>query len=31
MRVLEIHRHWREAVGPELPLMIDCYMGLDVP
>lgn len=28
---IEIHRHWREAVGPELPLMIDCYMGLDVP
>jgi L-rhamnonate dehydratase len=27
----EIHRHWREAVGPDLPLMIDCYMGLDVP
>ena len=23
-RNVEIHKHWRERVGPEQPLMIDC-------
>jgi L-rhamnonate dehydratase len=24
-------QHWRETVGPDYPLMIDCYMSLTVP
>lgn len=28
---VEIHRKWREAVGPDFPLMLDCYMSLTVP
>ncbi|EGD79958.1 L-rhamnonate dehydratase [Salpingoeca rosetta] len=24
-------RKWRETVGPEFPLMLDCYMALSVP
>ena len=29
-RNLELVRECREAVGPELEIMLDCYMGLDV-
>ena len=25
---VEIHQKWRDAVGPDFPLMIDCYMAL---
>eukprot|EP01052_Picozoa_sp_SAG31_P028802 SAG31_NODE_2810_length_5061_cov_12.226522_6_plen_309_part_00 len=28
---VEIHRQWRDAVGPDFPLMVDCYMSLTVP
>eukprot|EP00542_Grammatophora_oceanica_P011406 CAMPEP_0194037820 /NCGR_PEP_ID=MMETSP0009_2-20130614/10150_1 /TAXON_ID=210454 /ORGANISM="Grammatophora oceanica, Strain CCMP 410" /LENGTH=203 /DNA_ID=CAMNT_0038680131 /DNA_START=42 /DNA_END=653 /DNA_ORIENTATION=+ len=28
---IELVKKWREAVGPEYPLMIDCYMSLTVP
>ena len=24
-------KKWREAVGPDFPLMIDCYMSLTLP
>jgi len=27
---VEFVRDWREKVGPEYPLMLDCYMALDV-
>lgn len=27
---VEIHQKWRDAVGPDFPLMIDCYMSLTV-
>ena len=25
------HQKWRDVVGPDFPLMIDCYMSLSVP
>ena len=28
---VEIHKKWRAAVGPDFPLMVDCYMSLTVP
>mmetsp|Transcript_6679 Transcript_6679/g.13959 ORF Transcript_6679/g.13959 Transcript_6679/m.13959 type:complete len:421 (-) Transcript_6679:126-1388(-) len=28
---IELVKKWREAVGPDFPLMIDCYMSLTVP
>lgn len=28
---VELVKKWREAVGPEFPLMIDCWMSLTVP
>ena len=28
---VEIHKEWRAAVGPDYPLMVDCYMSLTVP
>jgi len=28
---IELVKKWREAVGPDYPLMIDCYMSLTVP
>ena len=28
---IEIHKAWREKVGPDFPLMLDCYMSLTVP
>lgn len=28
---VEFFRKWREAVGPEFPLMLDCYMALTAP
>lgn len=28
---IELVKKWREAVGPEFPLMIDCWMSLTVP
>mmetsp|Transcript_9314 Transcript_9314/g.20132 ORF Transcript_9314/g.20132 Transcript_9314/m.20132 type:complete len:421 (+) Transcript_9314:78-1340(+) len=28
---IELVKQWREAVGPDYPLMIDCYMSLTVP
>ena len=28
---IELVRKWREAVGEDYPLMIDCYMSLTVP
>lgn len=28
---VEMVKKWREAVGPEFPLMIDCWMSLTVP
>ena len=28
---VDIHKRWRELVGPTLPISIDCYMGLSVP
>jgi L-rhamnonate dehydratase len=27
----EIHQRWRDAVGEDFPLMVDCYMSLTVP
>jgi L-rhamnonate dehydratase len=24
-------KKWREAVGPDFPIMIDCYMSLTLP
>ena len=28
---VEFFKNWREKVGPDFPLMLDCYMGLTVP
>ena len=28
---VEFFKGWREKVGPEFPLMLDCYMSLSVP
>lgn len=28
---VEFFRNWREKVGPDFPLMLDCYMALTVP
>jgi L-rhamnonate dehydratase len=28
---IEMVKKWREAVGPDFPIMIDCYMSLTVP
>ena len=28
---VEFFKKWRETVGPEYPLMLDCYMALTVP
>eukprot|EP00937_MAST-01D_sp_MAST-1D-sp2_P006119 g6119.t1 len=28
---VEIMKQWREKVGPDFPLMLDCYMSLTVP
>jgi len=28
---IELVKKWREAVGPDFPLMIDCYMSLTLP
>ncbi|CAH1800537.1 unnamed protein product [Owenia fusiformis] len=28
---VEIFKSWRKKVGPEFPLMLDCYMSLTVP
>jgi len=28
---VELHKKWREEVGPDFPLMLDCYMSLTVP
>ncbi|KAK3095835.1 hypothetical protein FSP39_019748 [Pinctada imbricata] len=28
---VEIFKSWREKVGPDFPLMLDCYMSLSVP
>ena len=28
---VDIHQKWRDSVGPDFPLMIDCYMSLTVP
>ena len=28
---IKFFREWREKVGPEFPLMLDCYMALNVP
>jgi L-rhamnonate dehydratase len=28
---VEIAKKWREEVGPDFPLMLDCYMSLTVP
>jgi L-rhamnonate dehydratase len=28
---VDFFRKWREAVGPEFPLMLDCYMALTAP
>jgi len=28
---VEIMKSWREQVGPDFPLMLDCYMALTVP
>ena len=28
---VEFFKGWREKVGPEFPLMLDCYMALSVP
>eukprot|EP00658_Telonema_sp_P-2_P074073 TRINITY_DN6323_c0_g1_i9.p1 TRINITY_DN6323_c0_g1~~TRINITY_DN6323_c0_g1_i9.p1 ORF type:complete len:289 (+),score=103.40 TRINITY_DN6323_c0_g1_i9:74-940(+) len=28
---VELHKEWREKVGPDFPLMLDCYMSLTVP
>lgn len=28
---VEIFKKWRETVGPDFPLMLDCYMALSVP
>jgi L-alanine-DL-glutamate epimerase-like enolase superfamily enzyme len=27
---IESAKKWRELVGPDFPLMLDCYMALDV-
>ena len=27
---IESAKKWREACGPDFPLMLDCYMALDV-
>ena len=29
-RSVEFIGNWREEVGPDFPLMLDCYMALDV-
>ena len=28
---VDIFKDWREKVGPDFPLMLDCYMALTVP